>query len=102
MESIADDGACERVARSVLEYLLCHPRARDTAEGIYTWWLGPLSHSVPQSIFVQALDRLKTMQWLLVFKTGEGVETIGLNEAYLSDIEVYLDRRHGPEGKFAS
>jgi hypothetical protein len=39
MSRAPGDPEARRVASSILEYLLHHPEAKDTREGIATWWL---------------------------------------------------------------
>ena len=57
------------VAHAILRYLLCHPGAGDTQEGIASWWLRKqrIEEEVPRVI--RALEFLETCG-LIVQRTG--------------------------------
>jgi hypothetical protein len=57
------------VAHAILRYLLCHPDAGDTREGIASWWLRKqrIEEEVPRVI--RALELLETCGFI-VQRTG--------------------------------
>lgn len=59
MDSGAINAELERIAQTLSEYLLAHPQAADTLEGIRHWWL-PKDRfpGVPAEVLQLALDRL--------------------------------------------
>jgi hypothetical protein len=53
----SNDGDVERIALEVERYVLCHPAAADTLDGIARWWLVRAVH--PPLVLVEAaLERL--------------------------------------------
>jgi len=47
----ADDRRMVALAKQILEYLVSHPQASDTAEGVRDWWL---ADSTPSSLELRA------------------------------------------------
>jgi hypothetical protein len=47
----------DRIAREISDYVLLHPNASDTLEGVQRWWL-PVSESAPAAVLELALDDL--------------------------------------------
>lgn len=67
----------QAVVQRVLRYLVAHPDAKDTAEGIGRWWVG---EDLPGKSVREALDLLVS-EGLLVKREAPSVETIyGLNK----------------------
>jgi hypothetical protein len=53
------DAGIERIAATVESYLVRHPNASDTIEGILRWWLGGASFDEEDTRLVEpALERL--------------------------------------------
>jgi hypothetical protein len=75
----------------ILNHLVQNPAARDTPEGIRSWWVGP-SHSAVT--VKQGLDDLAESRWLLVHRSSVGVETFGLNPEALDEIRAFLANGH--------
>ncbi len=83
----------EDIQHQILHYLLRYPEARDSAEGIMTWWLSP-GASVTLPEVEDALSELVRLRW--VNRAGEGdVQLFGLEAAATDEIESYLHRGLG-------
>jgi hypothetical protein len=84
------------LARHVLRYLLDHPGAKDTAEGIREWWFH--EGDMPDGREMQrALDALVERGWLTRTGTTEPVYGLGSGEplavrAFLEDGGGRADR----------
>jgi len=46
------------ICQAILDYLLEHPEAADSPEGIAAWWLPGLARTLPVEAIRNALDRL--------------------------------------------
>ena len=55
---------CWQVIREILRYLLLHPDAVDTMEGIMKWWLSEAVASTGRENVKYALDALVSSGWL--------------------------------------
>ena len=58
----------EDVAEEILDYLHSHPNAKDTVEGITTWWL----KDRPQHIVEKALNDLVLKRDIKVTRASDG------------------------------
>jgi hypothetical protein len=80
----------ETVIRGILKYLVEHPDAKDTLEGIHKWWL-PKGHSERGRDEVQkAVDLLTSKRWLIKRGTIPSKEIYGINRERLREIESFL------------
>jgi hypothetical protein len=78
--------------RGILQYLVKHPDAKDTPEGIYKWWL-PEGHSDRGRDEVQrALDLLTSKGWLTKRGTIPSKEFYGINKDRLHEIRSFLQQ----------
>jgi len=57
---MSDKGSVEAVASAIEQYLICNPRAADTASGIRSWWLPEHLRSEPLPTIIDALEALET------------------------------------------
>ena len=65
-------------AEEIKEYLIIHPNAADSLEGIVKWWLG-------RQRWVQAVDKVeKALEYLVVQGAVKKVITADGKEVYLS------------------
>lgn len=82
----------EDIQYQILLYLSRHPDARDSAEGIMTWWLLPnIQVTLPE--VEDVLTQLVRRHW--VNQTGQGkVELFGLETAAMNEINDYLKREY--------
>lgn len=81
----------EEIECRILGYLLKHPRARDTAQGILVWWLPPDAHASVAEV-EGALAKLVARGWMNVL--GEkGTQTFGLEVSAVRTIDCFLKGR---------
>ena len=91
--SLQDKGG--RLANEVLGYLLRHPEAQDTVEGIAEWWL--LERRVEEALtyVTKVLRELVTKDFLVASKCEDGRIYYRLNRAMEREIRAQL-RGPGP------
>jgi hypothetical protein len=78
----------ETLGQQILRYLLVHPDARDSADGIRVWWLQPGCEATAPEV-EEALEELVERRW--VHTSGEGdVILFGLVPSASADIRDYL------------
>jgi hypothetical protein len=82
----------EKVIRGILQYLVEHPDAKDTAEGIYKWWLSKGRSQWGRDEVQEALDLLTTKRWLTRRGTIRSKEIYGINKERLQEIKNYLQQ----------
>jgi hypothetical protein len=66
-----------------------HPDAKDTVEGIATWWQSG-RESWPPGDLRQALDSLAARDWVVVRDVAHGVRLYGANTRRLADMRRFL------------
>lgn len=77
------------VRHSILDYLVRHPGAKDTREGVINWWLArpcPDEH-----IADQVLEALVAQGWIVKRNTA-GQAIYSLNHTRLQEILAFLAR----------
>lgn len=79
----------EQFIREILQYLVEHPDAKDTGEGIFKWW-SPDGHKWGRREVQAALDLLISKGWLTKRGTIPSKEIYGINRDRLQDIENFL------------
>jgi hypothetical protein len=78
----------EELKRQILRYLMLHPNARDSPDGIRVWWMDPDSAATLPEV-EEALAALVQRGWVEV--RGEGdVHLFGLLAGATDDIRRYL------------
>jgi len=82
-------GDKEQLIQEVLHYLVEHPDAKDTLEGIYKWWLSD-RHRWGGSEVQAALDSLTSKGWLTKRQTIPSKEIYGINKDQLQEIRTFL------------
>ena len=88
------------VIQHVLQYLIDHPDAKDTMQGIVRWWLPGGIAAWEEEAVRDALDELVARGWLTQRQTTPSQQLYGLNKAKLKEIRVLLqERKSGADGQ---
>jgi hypothetical protein len=83
-------GSSEEVAREILQYLIDHPDAKDTIEGIRKWWRPKGQPEWRQDEVQQGLHSLVSRGWLAVRNLSPSQKVYGLNKQWIKEIREYL------------
>ena len=77
--------------REILIYMVSHPEAKDTVDGIMDWWLprGPGRLRSPDVIL--ALEDLAQKGWITVASYRKGATVYGLDKTRLVEIQEFLE-----------
>jgi len=87
------------IIREILSYLLEHPDAQDTFEGIIQWWLLERKIIYQTSLVEKALAELVTKGFLVKRdpkfseKTERGLYRYKVNKRKLNDIRRFLEQQ---------
>ncbi len=77
------------ITRHILLYLIKHPNAKDTVQGIRQWWLkGDVA--ADNTTLREHLGTLVTKGWLTRRQTSFGQPLYGLNPDALEDIRAFV------------
>jgi len=82
-------GTPDGIALQIVRYLVRHPEAKDTAEGIAKWWKGTDASEWRSGVLAEALAFLARKQWVLVRETAQG-RLFSTNPALLEEMEQFL------------
>ncbi len=74
----------------ILSYLVDHPGAGDTAEGIVDWWLAQGDVSIKRDCVEQALDELLQRDLITVVRAADSRSHYRLNAEWIEDIRFLL------------
>ena len=83
--------------RHILQYLIAHPDAKDSLEGILRWWLPGGLGAWEEGEVLEALDALVTRGWLTWRFITPSQSLYGMNREKLEEIRRFL-RESTPEG----
>jgi hypothetical protein len=79
------------VIRKILFYLIKHPDAKDTIDGILKWWVPDIHRGWREEEVRQALGFLTSKGWLTARKIAASQKVYGLNKDKLLEIKEYLE-----------
>jgi hypothetical protein len=77
----------------ILQYLIAHPDAKDTLEGILRWWLPGDAGEWQEGEVREALDALVTRGWLTWRCITPSQSLYGMNKEKLEEIKRFLRER---------
>ncbi|MDR4480893.1 MAG: hypothetical protein R3B37_14255 [Nitrospira sp.] len=76
--------------RSILDYLVHHPGAKDTQEGVLNWWIAePRLDEGSERVALGALEELVARGWVVKRETSS-LPIYSLNQAHLDEIRTFL------------
>ncbi|MGB7949909.1 MAG: hypothetical protein WCH75_19670 [Candidatus Binatia bacterium] len=79
--------------REILQHVLKHPDAKDTAEGIHKFWLSSKTVHQGKDKVQQALEYLvEERDWLTKKVSGAAVTLYGLNKGRMQEVEGFLQQ----------
>ena len=81
-----------RVALAILEHLARNPDAKDTREGIATWWLQQRRIEVAVEDVVRALEHLLSRQFIVEFYGAERRRYYSVNRNQLEEIRRLVEK----------
>jgi hypothetical protein len=91
MAAATSRSACSSLVRGILLYVVEHPDAKDTLDGINEFWLAGGRIHYGKTKVRDALEFLAaTKHWLTKNKAGASVTLYGLNKERLTEINSYL------------
>lgn len=79
-----------RVARAILQYLSLHPEAKDTQEGISTWWLQRQQIEQTVNELSKALDFLVARDFIVQCRGPDLRPYYKINQQQLQQIVRFL------------
>jgi hypothetical protein len=81
------------VIQHVLQYLVDHPDAKDTVQGIVRWWLPRGLAAWEEEAVQAALNALVARGWLTQRQTTTSPQLYGVNKEKLEVIKAFLRKR---------
>jgi hypothetical protein len=81
----------EKVIRAILAYCVEHPDAKDTVEGILTWWFPVAEVSWSMEEVRTALEFLTTRGWITSRTIRKSEQIYGVSKERLPEIKDFLN-----------
>jgi len=78
------------VVREILQYLIEHPDAKDTPEGISNWWRPTGKSEWRKEDIQSALTKLASKGWVTMRDSSPSQRIYGFNKQYMKAIKAYL------------
>ena len=95
MEETEPPSGVTHLIRTILSYLMKHPAAKDTTDGISAWWIGAGQDGVTQNDVQEAIDWLVWRGWMTTRKAHPSKNIYGLCEQNLDQIKTFLRDSRG-------
>jgi hypothetical protein len=80
------------VTIDILRYLVAHPSAKDTINGIEKWWLSKSIGREGKRQISESLNLLVAKGWLVARRSPQSETVYYLNESRLLEIKDYLEK----------
>lgn len=77
-------------AREILSYLVEHPDAKDTIEGIMKWWLSKGNTEREKDEIQEAIDFLVAKGWLVMREIADSKKIYGVEMVRMEQIGRFL------------
>lgn len=77
--------------REIMSYLLQHPNAKDTAEGIAQWWLPRTYSGLRAGALADALEDLQKRGWIKGPARADGSVVYGLEFDKRDEVAKWLE-----------
>jgi hypothetical protein len=85
------------IAREILAYLVDHPEAQDTLEGILRWWLPEQEMKFQTNRVKEALSELvKEGLVLIKHESSDSRVHYGINKSKYNEIQAFIKQSSGP------
>lgn len=78
------------IACEILAYLVEHPEAQDTLDGIVQWWLLERKIQCQTNIVREALDSLIAQGFVIKFRSGDSQVHYKINKSKYEEIQIHL------------
>ena len=78
----------------ILRYVVGHPKAKDTIEGIEKWWLSHSASREGRRRIEESLELLVSKGWLIGRSSPQSETLYSLNEKSLPEIKRFLSEEH--------
>ncbi|MCW5799975.1 MAG: hypothetical protein KIT40_15875 [Nitrospira sp.] len=79
------------ITHSILDYLVRHPGAKDTREGVINWWIA--KPCPDERVAIETLEALVRRGWILRRATS-GQPIYSVNQAQLSEIREFVTQNN--------
>jgi len=86
-----NDTAREDLITELLRYVVAHPNAKDTLDGIEKWWLRKSTKREAKRRLEEALNLLAAKGWLNARSSPQSETIYSLNENSLEEINAFLN-----------
>ena len=87
---MTEGGSFRTVLLGIVRYIVEHPDAKDTIDGIVAWWRPPAAAGWSPRDVRAALDFLSARSWVTVRAVGEDVRLYGASTGRLKEIIAFL------------
>lgn len=84
-------GNYRKLVRQILVYLLKHPSAKDTVEGVSQWWMGGEPTTYRQDEIQEALSSLVARRILTKRETVQSKTLYSLNPEMMEEIHRFVE-----------
>jgi len=80
----------DELSAGILRYVVAHPRAKDTIDGIEKWWLPKSTSPEKKRRIEETLNWLAAKGWLIARSSPQSETIYSLNENSLEEIREFL------------